>query len=287
MTEAESWVHREGIINGIRLHWMEQGSGPLVLLLHGFPEFWYSWRAQIPALAERFHVVAPDLRGYNTSEKPPTGYDLATLTDDVVALIDAFGAERAHIVGHDWGGVIAWAAAMRFPQRTDRLVVLNAPHPMRFQEVIRTPRQLLRSSYAFFFQLPLLPEALLGANRCWLLARGMQRSAVVKEVFTGDVLDRYREAMSRPGALRAALAYYRASFRERNRLPRIVGDGTVRAPTLLLWGVHDQALGKELTEGLERWVPDLRVVYLDCGHWTQQERPKEVNRHLLEFLVGA
>jgi len=279
MTEQEPWTHHEDIVNGIRLHWVEQGEGPLVVLLHGFPEFWYSWRHQIPALAARFRVVAPDMRGYNLSEKPPKGYDPQTLTDDVRALIEHLGHQRAVIVGHDWGGLIAWAFAIRFPEATETLVILNAPHPGRFMEAVRTPRQALRSSYVLLFRTPGLSELLLGANRCWALARGMRRSAVNKDAFPDEVLERYREAMSRPGALTAALKYYRHAS-----LSKLPPDLSVRAPTLILWGEHDQALGRELTEGLERWVPDLTVRYLDCGHWTQQERPEEVNRALLEFL---
>ena len=278
----ETWTSREEIVNGIRLHWVEQGQGPLVVLLHGFPEFWYSWRHQIPVLAQRFRVVAPDMRGYNLSEKPPRGYDLDTLTDDVLALVRGLGEDRAVIVGHDWGGMVAWVFAIRFPEATEKLVIMNAPHPGRFQEEIRRPRQFLRSTYALFFRLPRLPELVLGANRCWALARGIQRSAVDKGAFSDEDLDRFREAMSRPGALTAALNYYRsASF---DSLPP---DLTVHAPTLVLWGVHDVALGLPLTQGLERWAPNLTLQYLDCGHWTQQERFEEVNRYLLEFLQAG
>jgi pimeloyl-ACP methyl ester carboxylesterase len=279
---TETWTHRQAIVNGIRLHWVEQGGGPLVVLLHGFPEFWYSWRLQIPALATRYRVVAPDLRGYNLSEKPPKGYDLDTLTDDVLALVRELGQESAVIAGHDWGGVLAWVFAMRFPEVTRRLVVMNAPHPARFAEELRRPRQLLRSSYALFFQLPWLPELALGANRGYLIGRMLRQSAVVKEAFSDEDLERYRDAISQPGALTAALNYYRAA-----RFDRLPADQTVRAPTLLLWGEHDQALGKELTVGLERWVPHLAVRYLDCGHWVQQERFEEVNRYLLEFLADG
>ena len=282
MTEQEPWTHREGIANGIRLHWVEQGDGPLVVLLHGFPEFWYSWRHQIPVLAERFRVVAPDMRGYNVSEKPRKGYDPLTLTDDIRALVRELGAERAVIVGHDWGGLVAWAFAIRFPEATEKLIILNAPHPGRFLEAVRRPRQFLRSTYVFFLQTPVLSELILGSNRCWALARLMRRSAVNKAAFPDPVLERYREAMSQPGALTGALRYYRSA-----RLSKLPRDLSVRAPTLILWGEHDQALGKELTERLERWVPHLIVRYLDCGHWTQQEDPEEVNRLMLEFLSGA
>jgi pimeloyl-ACP methyl ester carboxylesterase len=280
MAEAtEPWTHREEIVNGIRLHWVEQGLGPLVVLLHGFPEFWYSWRHQIPVLARRCRVVAPDMRGYNLSEQPARGYDLETLTDDVRALIETLGEKRAVIVGHDWGGMVAWVFAMRFPELTEKLVVMNAPHPGRFREEMRRPRQFLRSTYALFFQLPRLPELLLGANGCWPIGQMLRNSARVKDAFSDDDLERFREAMARPGALTAALNYYRAV-----RPDRLPDDLTVQAPTLLLWGVHDQALGVPLTRGLGRWVPNLTVQYLECGHWTQQERFEEVNRYLLEFL---
>jgi len=276
------WQHEEAIINGIRLHWVEAGDGPLVVLLHGFPEFWYSWRHQIPALSTRFRVVAPDLRGYNLSERPQTGYDIETLTADVLALIHALGEEKAVIIGHDWGGVIAWAFAARFSDATTKLVIMNAPHPERFQRSLMSGfRQMLRSSYVLFFQIPRLPELLLGANRCWVLARGMRSSAKRVDAFSDEDLERYRSAMSRPGALTAALGYYRALFRTRRQTQQFAD---VEAPTLVLWGEHDRALGKDLAEGLEEWVPNLTVHFLDCGHWTQQEQPDQVNRYLAEFL---
>ena len=282
MDEHESWTHREGIVNGIRLHWVEQGEGPLVVLLHGFPEFWYSWRHQIPVLAAHCRVVAPDMRGYNTSEKPMKGYDPLTISDDILALVRHLGEERAVIVGHDWGGVIAWVFAIRFPQATERLIILNAPHPGRFLEAVRRPRQFLRSTYVFFFQTPVLSELVLGSNRCWAIGRMIRGSAKNKAAFPREVVERYREAMSQPGALTGALRYYRSA-----RLSKLPKDLSVHGPTLLLWGVHDQALGKELTERLERWVPDLRVQYFDCGHWTQQEAPDEVNRAMLDFLAAS
>lgn len=286
-TNGEPWSHRQAIVNGIRLHWVEQGSGPLVVLLHGFPEFWYSWRRQIPVLAERFRVLAPDMRGYNLSEKPPRGYDIETLADDVLALVHEAGEEEAAIVGHDWGGGVAWAFALRHAPATRKLAILNAPHPLRFQEELRNPRQLLRSSYMLFFQLPALPELLLGANRSWLIGRGLRSSAVAKEAFSDDDIERYREAISRPGALNAALNYYRGLLGARRRLGELPNDGVVQAPTLVLWGEHDRALGTELASGLERWAPNLRVALLDCGHWTQQERPDEVNRLLLDFVADS
>ena len=276
------WKHQEAIINGIRLHWVEAGEGPLVVLLHGFPEFWYSWRHQIPVLSTRFRVVAPDMRGYNLSEKPQAGYDIETLTADVLALIHALGEDQAVIIGHDWGGVIAWAFAARFPDATNKLVIMNAPHPQRFQRSLTSGfGQILRSWYVLFFQILRLPELLLGANRCWVLARAMRTSSKDQDAFSDQDLERYRDAMSRPGALTAALGYYRAVFRTRSQTRQF---GQVQAPTLVLWGEHDRALGRELAEGLEQWVPNVNVRFLDCGHWTQQEQPDQVNVYLEEFL---
>src|SRR5438034_9603878 len=157
-------VRRDIAVNGVRLHCVLEGKGPLVLLLHGFPESAYAWRKQIPVLAERFRVVAPDLRGYAQSEKPPrvSDYRLPVLVDDIVGLINALGAERAHIVGHDWGGAIAWGAAQTHPEAIAKLAVLNCPHPAPFQRALRTrSRQLLRSWYVLFFQLPQIPELVL------------------------------------------------------------------------------------------------------------------------------
>src|SRR3954449_2631161 len=159
---AERWAHREAVVNGVRLHYVEAGAGPLVVLLHGFPEFWYSWRHQIPALAAAgFRVVAPDMRGYNRSDKPRgvRAYSGDALTGDVAKLIRACGAERAVVVGHDWGAAVAWQFAMAYPALLERLVIMNAPHPARFLRALRTWRQARKSWYMFFFQLPWLPES--------------------------------------------------------------------------------------------------------------------------------
>jgi len=298
--------------NGIRLHCAVEGEGPLVLLLHGFPECWYSWRHQIAALAPHYRVVAPDLRGYNESDRPDAvdAYRTDVLVADVHGLIEAFGQSRATIVGHDWGGAIAWLFATRHPEATERLAVLNCPHPAIMAEHLRrNPRQLLRSWYMFFFQIPWLPETLLGLNRAWAIAQGIRRSAVHADRITDDDLEHLRDAASRPGALRAAINYYRAMLRTpearaglpawwqrflygspvpsdtprtRDEWPRIT------APTLLIWGERDVALGPELVEGTETLITapfTLRRIP-DAGHWVQQEQPELVNALLLEFLSG-
>ncbi len=285
MFVTETWQHRDVIANGIRMHYVQQGEGPLVVLLHGFPEFWYSWRYQIPFLAEQgYMTVAPDLRGYNDTDKPRTGYDVPTLLLDIAELIKQLGHERAIIVGHDWGGALAWSFAIQYPAMTERLIVMNAPHPGAFLREIRTFRQLRKSWYMLAFQLPWLPEYLLSRNHADNIARLILEAAVHKEAFPPDELDRYREAMTKPGAMTAALNYYRQLLRGG---PNGATGGKLRvsATTLLIWGEQDIALGIELTMGLERWVPNLTIRRIaDSGHWVQQEQAELVNLHMLEFL---
>lgn len=290
---AEPWAHREAIINGIRLHYVEAGpdDAPLVVLLHGFPEFWYAWRRQIPALAAAgHHVVAPDMRGYNMSEKPPgvRSYAIDALVTDVAGLIAHTGATRATVVGHDWGGVVAWEAAIRRPDVVERLVILNAPHPGALLRAFRrNPRQLLRSWYAFAFQLPVLPELLFALGDYRVLRRVLRVQPARPGAFTDEDIQRYRDAFAVPGARTATINYYRAALR---RDPRAVMAAItpVAAPTLLIWGLDDPYLGPELTEGLETWVPRLHVARLPgVSHWVQHDAPERVNALLRDFLRAA
>jgi len=277
--------HRFLEANGLRFHVVEAGSGPLVLLLHGFPEFWYGWHKQIPALAERFRVVAVDLRGYNLSEKPAAGYDLQTLASDVPALVHALGERRAHVVGHDWGGAVAWGVAALHPDVVDRLTILNAPHPSAyFRELGRNPRQWLESWYIGLIQVPGLADWLLRQDGARVVVRMLRGAAVDPSAFSREDLAAYRRAILRPGAIRATLAYYRALVR-RSSLDLTRHFPTIGAPTLVIWGQLDIALVPELAEGLERWVPDVRVERIDeAGHFVQHDRPAIVNRLLLEHL---
>jgi pimeloyl-ACP methyl ester carboxylesterase len=278
--------HRYAVVNGVRLHYVEAGDGPLVVLLHGFPEFWYSWHRQIPFLAAAgFRVLAPDLRGYNESDKPAgvASYRIEVLTADVAGLIAHAGYDKAHVVGHDWGGAIAWALAMRNPEVVDRLVVLNAPHPAAFIRELGTLEQKLRSWYVLFFQLPGLPELLLRANNYSFLDRVLLRQPVHAGAFSADDVRLYKQALSRPGALTAALNYYRAVFRHRRAARSQIRP--IAAPTLLLWGERDRYLGLRLTEGLQPWVPHLRVErFHDASHWVQDDVADKVNRALAAFL---
>ena len=266
--------------NGVRFHYAEAGRGPLVLLLHGFPEFWYGWRRQIPALARAgFRVVAPDLRGYNLTERPAgvAQYRLPVLVADVVRLVNALGETRARLVGHDWGGVLAWYVAMHHPRLVRRLAILNAPHPAAYRrELRRFSSQAWRSAYAAFFLLPLLPERLLRARGFALLRRAL-RGGPARDP---EDMKRYIDALARPGALTAALHYYRAALRHPHPdCLRII------VPTLVLWGERDPFLVSALADGLHEWVEDLTVERLPhATHWLHHEEPDRVNERLCAFL---
>jgi pimeloyl-ACP methyl ester carboxylesterase len=281
-------AHSYAELGRLRLHYVEAGAGPLVVLLHGFPEYWYSWRHQLPALAAAgYHVVAPDMRGYNLSSKPRRlrAYDVDDLARDVAALVRHCGAARAAaLVGHDWGAGVAWVCAMRYPRLTERLVILNVPHPVRMLEGLRTARQLRKSWYIFLFQLPWLPEALFRARDYAMIRDVFHRDPLRPGAFTQADVKRYVEAMARPGALTGAINYYRAFVRKGLR----EGTRTIRPidlPTLVIWGEQDRYLGPELAAPPRRWVPHARVErLLDASHFVQNDRPERVNTLLLDFL---
>ena len=270
-------------VNGVRLHCEVEGEGPLVLLLHGFTETSRAWRKQIPELATRFQVVAPDLRGFGASDKPKgiASYRTSVVANDIVALIHSFGAERAHVVGHDWGGGVAWTLATAHPEAVDRLVVLNCPHPAVMARALRSNwTQIRKSWYIFAFQLPWLPEWSFRRDGAKALKDSLRRTAK-PGTFTDADLDEYARAFSAPGAATAAINYYRAAARSR------VTRGKIKAPTLLIWAEDDFALGIELSRGMDGlFERQPRVEYIpDTSHWVMEERPEVVNRLLLEFLA--
>lgn len=276
-------MERDVSVNGVRLHCVVEGEGPLVLLLHGFPETSHAWRKQIPALAGTFQVVAPDLRGYGASDKPAgiDAYRPSVLANDIAGLVSAFGAGRAHIVGHDWGGGVAWTLAMEHPDVVDRLVVLNCPHPAVMARALRSNwTQIRKSWYIFAFQIPWLPERMLARDGARALKNALRRSAKRPETFTEADLDEYAHAFCAPGSATGAINYYRAAVRSR------VPSQKIAAPTLLIWGEDDFALGIELTRGMGRhFVTAPRIEYLpETSHWVMEERPEAVNRLLNEFL---
>jgi pimeloyl-ACP methyl ester carboxylesterase len=272
--------------NGIRFHLKTDGDGPLVLLLHGFPQFWYEWRHLIPVLAARgYRVVAPDLRGYGETSRPThiRDYRTSMLGDDVAALIVALGERKAHVIGHDWGGAVAWETAFAHPDVVDRLVVVNCPPAHALVRAWRTSlRQLRQSWYVFFFTLPGLPERFLTRRHGEVLGRVFEGGN-----FGEEDLEIYRDAICRPGAAWAALAYYRAAARTVLSDPGRLRGKTVASPTLVIWGEQDPALDKELTLDLDRYVRGpLRIEYLpDAGHWVVEQFPDRVADLLTSFLA--
>jgi len=277
---------REGYaeVGDVRLHYVEAGDGPLVVLLHGFPEFWYGWRLQIaPLAAAGFRVVAPDLRGYNLSSKPDgvVAYGAEKLAADVRGLIQERGAESALVVGHDWGGSVAWTLAMNHPEVVDRLAILNAAHPRKLNEGLRHPSQLRRSWYFFYFQLPDLPEHHALADDGEFL-QDFLRDA--QPPYTSEEMKRYIEAWSQPGAATAMINYYRFAVRHSS------GDiRSVTAPTLVIWGEKDRYLGPDLAEPHHEDVPNLdRVERLpDASHWVHHDEPERVTQLLIDFFAPA
>lgn len=279
--------HHQIRTNRLTLHVAAAGpeTGPLILLLHGFPEFWYGWRRQLPALAAAgFRVWAPDQRGYSRSDKPAgvAKYRIELLADDVLGLMDAAGRQTAFLVGHDWGAAVAWHLAAAHPERIDRMAAINVPHPqVMARHLRRSPRQLLRSWYMLFFQLPWLPEALL---RCcsWRLPTAALRNTSLPGTFSTADLKRYREAWSQPGACSAMLNWYRAAFR-RASLPS--PNPRIRVPTLLIWGAGDRFLGRELAPPSIERCDRGRLEFLEqATHWVHHEQADRVNDLLIRFF---
>jgi len=375
--KGPKWIHRHGLINGINYHWVETTHNgdsdddsnvidkPLVILLHGFPQFWYTWRHQIVPLSNAgYRVVAPDLRGFNLTDKPAAtkrtsasnressdyttfeaarddeeinknqagNYDMETLTTDVRALMMFLGYEQAHIVGHDWGGIIAWAFAARFPEHTVKLVVMNAPHLCHWRDVTTAYSSascLEQSRWTCWYTLccqllpSWIPESILSYQRSWLLTHNMTSapsyarslscipsSEVIVEatmcadsngLTNGDSIvapggggcaglwktsdmDLYRDAISKPGAIYALLEYYRNLWQSIHQM-ETYGKIPEELPILVLWGLKDKTFPREMYAcGWEQWASSVTVTYLDCGHFTPEEMPEEVNCELLNFF---
>jgi epoxide hydrolase 4 len=279
--------HRYLTVNALRMHSVEKGRGPLVLLLHGFPEHWWTWRYQIDPLARAgFRVVAPDLRGYGETAGPGP-YDLRTVTRDVSELIRALGEDRAIVVGHDWGGALAWTLAANHPEQVERLIVINCPHPAQVpRAILRSPDQALRLSYFFFFQLPWLPERALKKDGATAIRRMYRGNALDKSRFSDEEIQPFRDAILRPGAATAMLGWYRAAVRGALAGPRLT---KIRVPTLMIWGMQDRALRYEhVVPGTEHRVEDLRIERIEgCGHFAPAEQPERVNALLLDAVSAS
>ena len=276
-----------------RLHVVDAGAGRPVILLHGFPDFWYAWRYQIPALAEAgCHVIAPDLRGYNLSSKPAgvSRYRLETLVSDVNAVARHFGCDGAKdvmLVGHDCGAVVAWHVAMSRPSWLRRLAILNTPHPVAFLRGLRTLRQLRRSWYIFYFQLPWIPEALLRRGRAATLVHVLRTDPQQAGAFSADDIEDYVQAQLQPGALTGALNCYRAAVRR--GAARFAGPTPpIDVPTLVLWGDADRYLGSSMASPpADRVLRCTARHFPGASHWLMADRPEEVNGALIEHLREA
>jgi len=276
--------------NGIKMHVVQAGpkSGTPVVLLHGFPEFWYGWRKQIPALMNAgCRVIVPDQRGYNLSDKPQgvESYGVSTLVDDVLGLIKALDYEKVNLVGHDWGGAVAWALAMSHPERLHKLAILNVPHPAVMQRFLqRDFEQMRRSWYGGFFQIPWLPEKVLSANGFREMVRGMRNSAK-KNIFTAEDFEKYKEAWSQPGALTSMLNWYRAGFRHPPEMPE---DQRVKVRTLMMWGMKDFALTHRMARPSMDYCDEGNLIlFPESTHWVQHDSAAEVNHYLVDFLLDS
>jgi pimeloyl-ACP methyl ester carboxylesterase len=284
-------THDYAEVNGVRLHYAAAGRGALILFLHGFPEFWYAWRRQLDEFSRDRRAVAPDMRGYNLSDKPGDveQYRMPHLVEDVRALAERLGAARFTLVGHDWGGAVAWAFALRHPEWLERLVVVNAPHPAVFRRELReNPAQQQASQYMLRFRSP-EAEATLSADGYRALAGMVLRPGLERGYFTEEDRAAYLAAWSRPGALTGGLNYYRAARagpggpapERREPVPAIT------VPTLVIWGERDTALLTGNLVGLEEHVRDLTIRRIPDGtHWVIHEQPEQVNGYIRDFLGG-
>lgn len=271
--------------NGLRFHYVEEGTGELVILLHGFPEFWYGWKNQIPALAKKYRTVAVDMRGYNLSDKPPrvSDYAIQNPAKDIAEIVKALGEEKAIIAGHDWGAAVAWAVASLHPEVVKKLAVLNVPHPSEMSRAFTSFNfsQWKKSWYIFFFQLPFIPEKVVGTEKFF---RGTFKKMLIhRKNITPEDVKKYVEAYAQPNAVKSTIAYYRAAFRNfisPIKMPR------VQAPVLMLWGEKDIALGKELTYRTKDYCDNTCEILYDptSGHFIQHDHPDWVNENLLRFF---
>jgi epoxide hydrolase 4 len=284
---VKATLEEQSFQNGrVTLHAIVSGpkDSPVVLLLHGFPEFWYGWRRQIePLAAAGFRVIVPDQRGYNLSSKPRcvAAYALKELVSDVIAIADQLGHQKIFLAGHDWGAAVAWSAALLHPGRIAKLAVLNVPHPSVMRRYVYTqPTQMLRSWYILFFQIPWLPETLLSAFHFRAAARAVQESSR-PGTFSAEDLAEYRAAWSQPGALTAMINWYRAALRYGIPFP----DRTVRVPTRILWGERDRFLIAEMARESLRYCAEGELfTFADASHWIQHEQPAKVSQLLVEFF---
>jgi len=289
--------HEFAEINGIRLHYVTAGTGKLIMFVHGFPEFWYAWKDQLAAFGREYQAVAPDMRGYNLSAKPADveQYQMHHLIGDLRALATHLGHQTFILVGHDWGGAVAWALAAREPAAVEKLLIINAPHPNIFaRELRKNPAQQRASQYMLTFRSPQAEQMLAADNYAALVTMVLKRG-LKQGYFTQADLRAYQEAWAQPGALTGGLNYYRASRiapPDPSEGPAAHGPADpppciVRVPTLVIWGLRDQALLAGNLDGLEAFVADLTIERVpDGSHWIVHEQPERINAMIRSFIEG-
>lgn len=289
--------HKYAEVNGVKLHYVCSGSGKLMLFLHGFPEFWYEWKNQLAEFGQDYFAVAPDMRGYNLSDKleSVTDYQVDVLVDDVKALADHLGYSKFTLIAHDWGGAIAWVFALKYPSYLEKLIIINAPHPIVFQrELIENPAQQEASQYMLVFRSE-VAESMLSSENYALLVQNTLSEGLEKGFFTEEDKQAYLAAWSQPGALTGGLNYYRAaevgppsSEDDKSRLTAFSSnfpDPIIQVPTLVIWGEKDPYLLLGNLEGLSDYVPNLTIKRIEDGsHWVLHEQPKLVNQYIREFI---
>lgn len=275
------------INDDVRLHLVLAGplDGKPVLLLHGFPEFWYGWRAQIMALAAKgYRVIAPDQRGYNLSSAPKDveSYKLEHLSQDVIAILNHYGIEKVFLAGHDWGAAVAWVVAARFPERVEKMAILNVPHPTVLMRTLRkSPRQMLKSWYIGFFQIPGMADWLMSHNN-FAGVIGMLKASSKPDTFSPEDLDEYRKAYVNAGGLTGMINWYRALFKSRPSTPR---KAKIEMPVLILWGKNDAALSSEMAENSLEYCQSGELVFFEnATHWVQHDEAEAVTKKLIEFF---
>jgi epoxide hydrolase 4 len=283
-------------VNGIHLHAKLAGpeNGPLVILLHGFPDFWYGWRNQIAPLTRAgYRVLVPDQRGYNLSDKPKavSAYSIEKLAEDILSILTFFGKEKAVIAGHDWGAAVAWYLGMIAPQVIERLMIVNVPHLAAFNRALQKPmlKQLRKSTYIFYFQIPFLPEQGMRRNNYAQLKKTLLHSSL-PGTFQASDLDQYEQAWSQPGALSGGINWYRAMGRKGLELGQEKYnrqfERKIIVPTLVLWGDQDAFLEPFLADWSMDWVEQGKIIHFaNAGHWVLQEKPDEVNQAILQYLA--
>ncbi len=287
--------HKYADVNDMRLHYVTAGEGTLIMFLHGFPEFWYEWKNQLAEFGRDYRAVAPDMRGYNLSSKPVDveQYRMKYLVEDIRALAEHLGYKRFILVAHDWGGGVAWPFAMRHPEYMEKLIIINAPHPVTFMRELRhNPAQQKASQYILVHRTP-EAEDILARNNYAILVDNLLKDGIKHGYFTDEDKNAYIEAWSQPGALTGGLNYYRAarlgSFTG-ERDDRLSADPSlfsVKVPTLVIWGEKDRYLLTGNLEGLEKYVPDLTIKRIpDGSHWVIHEQPGLVNSYIREFIEG-